>query len=382
MIYLDAAATAKYKNVDDIVVNTITTAMRDSWMNPSSLYATNIKEKINKCRINIADFIGAKPEEIIFTSGASESNNMAIRGWVDANINLAYLLNVITTPIEHKSVLEALDNRALCARHFYCDVDKYGRVDCESLEELLSKNPPHSTLITIGMANNEIGTIQDVKKIAEIVHKYNDVLHVDATQAFGHIPINVKELDIDMMSASGHKISPVLRGIGFLYKKNCINIHPLIYGAQEDGLRGGTENTYGILGLNKALEHCNVDEDIISELTNKRDYLIDNLILKFGCTLNGHDIDRLPNNVNVTFPQNISADSLLYMLDISEIRVSAGSACNAQSYEPSHVLKAIGLTNEKAMQTVRFTLPEDITYQDIDNAVDEICKVIKILETN
>lgn len=382
MIYLDAASTAKYSNVDDIIVNTMTTAMRDSWMNPSSLYAANIREKINKCRANIAEFIGANPEEIIFTSGASESNNMAIRGWVDANVNLAYFLNIVTTPIEHKSILEALENRGLCARKFYCDVDKYGRVDCDSLEELLSKHERHSTLVSIGMANNEIGTWQNIRKISKLVHKYGDILHVDATQAFGHVPIDVEYLGIDMMSCSGHKISPVLRGVGFLYKKDSVHIQPLIYGAQENEMRGGTENTYGILGLNKALEYRHVTMESMEELSKKRDYFIDYLEYKFNCKLNGHDIDRLPNNINVTFPHNITGESLLYMLDTSNIKVSVGSACNASSYEPSHVLKAIGLTNEEAMRTVRFTLPEDIEYREIDKVIEEIDKAIKLIETN
>ena len=381
MIYLDAASTAKYSNVDDIIVSTMTTAMRDSWMNPSSLYAANIKDKINKCRANIAEFIRANPEEIYFTSGASESNNWAIKGWVDANINLAYILNVVTTPIEHKSILDAMQNRALCTRKHYCDVDKYGFVDCESLAEILSKHERGSTLVSIGMANNEIGTIQDIKRIADIVHKYNDVLHVDATQCFGHIPIDVDELGVDMMSCSGHKISPVLRGIGFLYKKSDVHIEPLIYGAQENEMRGGTENTYGIIGLNKALEYCNFSYETMSELCDKRNYFIDALKTKFGCKLNGHRKCRLLNNINVTFPQSITSDSLLYMLDLSGIKVSVGSACNSHNYEPSHVLKAIGLGNREAMRSMRFTLPSDITYDEINCVIYEIEKSLKLLKS-
>jgi cysteine desulfurase len=232
------------------------------------------------------------------------------------------------------------------------------------------------------MANNELGTIQDIKKISELVHRYGSILHVDATQALGHISINVDELGIDMMSCSGHKISPVLRGIGFLYKKNCINIHPLIHGAQEGQMRGGTENTYSILGLNKALEFCDVGDDKIVELCEKRDHFISLLESKFGCKLNGHKEYRLPNNINVTFPQNIMGESLLYMLDISGIKVSVSSACNSKSIEPSYVLKAIGLSNEEAMRSVRLTLPDDITYQDIDCVIKEIDNAIKIIEAN
>lgn len=379
MIYLDSASTAKYSNIDDVIVNTITTAMQDSWMNPSSLYAANIKNKINKCRTNIAKFIGAKPEEIYFTSGASESNNWAIRGWFDANIFKRYL-NIVTTPIEHKSILEVVKSRRFSANVFYCDVNKSGFVNCEHLEEILYKCEFGSVLVSIIMANNEIGTIQNIKKISNIVHKYGDILHVDATQAFGHIPIDVEKLGVDMMSCSGHKISPVLRGIGFLYKRNDVNIQPLIYGAQENGLRGGTENTYGIIGLNKAVEYCDISDNKINERCNKRDYFICLLESKFGCKLNGDGFERLPNNINVTFPQNITSEALLYTLDLSEIKMSAGSACNSKSIEPSYVLKEIGLTDEQAIRTVRFTLSDDITYEEINHVIKEIEKAIKLIE--
>lgn len=383
MIYLDNAATAKYKNVDDIIVNTITNAMKDSWMNPSSLYASNVKNKVNKCRENISGFINAKPEEIIFTSGASESNNLAIRGWDDEIwLNTYKKSNIIATPIEHKSILELLENGNLGSTVHYCSVDEDGIVDFKSLQRLLSKCMINKepVLVSINMANNELGVIQQTKKISKLVHEYNGVLHVDATQAFGHIPIDVEELGVDMMSCSGHKISPVLRGIGFLYKKNGINIQPLIYGAQENGLRGSTENTYGIIGLSKALEYCDVSISAIEQLERKRDYFIDYLKFKFSCELNGHPISRLPNNVNVTFSQNITGESLLYLLDLSGIKCSVGSACNSKSYKASHVLTAIGLTDEQAMKAVRFTLPNDITYEEIDEVIEEIGKCLKLIE--
>ena len=382
MIYLDAASTAKYRNIDDIVVNTIMTAMQDSWMNPSSLYAANIKCKIDKCRANIAEFIGANAEEIYFTSGASESNNWAIRGWVDAKRFDDYgVINVITTYIEHKSILEAVSHLGSNVAVEYCNVNQYGTVKYDHLKFMLDifHNNKEPILVSIGMANNEIGTIQQIRKIADLVHEYEGVLHVDATQCFGHIPIDVEELGIDMMSCSGHKISPVLRGIGFLYKRNGIDIQPLIYGAQESKMRGGTENTYGIIGLNKALEYCDLSEKTTEELIRKRDYFIDYLKLKFNCKLNGHTESRLPNNVNVTFPNNITGESLLYVLDMSDIKISTGSACNSKEVEPSHVLKTIGLTDEETMRSVRFTLPDDITYQEIDKVIDDIDKAIKII---
>lgn len=382
MIYLDAAATANYQNKDDIIVDTITTVMRDSWMNPSSLYASNVREKINKCRANISKFIGAEPEDVYFTSGSSESNNWAIRGWIDNMLSNNYgKIHIITTLIEHKSILKLLENNdALEAKIHYCNIDGYGFVDYQDLERLLCKYQDQSILVSINMANNEIGTIQSVRMLSDLVHKYGGVIHTDATQALGHIPINVKELNIDMMSCSGHKISPVLRGIGFLYKKNNVNIRPLIYGIQENALRGGTENTYGIIGLSKAIEYCNLNNE--KEMCNKRNYFIDLLESKFGCTLNGHSAFRLPNNINVTFHQNITGESLLYILDMSGVKISVGSACNSHSYEPSHVLKAIGLSDEESMKTVRFSLSYDIEYKDIDDIINEIDKAIKIIEIN
>ena len=380
-IYLDAAATAKYTNVDDIIVDTMVTAMRDSWMNPSSLYATNVRSKIDKCRKNIADFINAKPEEIVFTSGASESNNMAIRGWVDNMlVSQSNMIHVITTPIEHKSILKAIENDALGAIVHYCDVDRHGFVDYKSLERLLNRYKNNPILVSIGTANNEIGTIQDLAKISKLVHEYGGILHVDSTQALGHIPIDVEELGVDMLSASGHKISPVLRGVGFLYKRNGVNIKPLIYGAQEQGLRGGTENTCGIIGLSKALEYCDFSYEVMSEMRDKRDFFISQLESKFGCKLNGHRRCRLLNNINVSFPKNIYGESLLYVLDMSGIKVSTSSACNSKSIEPSYVLTSIGLTKEEAIRSVRFSLPNDITYDEINKVISEIDKAIKILE--
>lgn len=376
-IYLDNAATSQYKEKDDIIVDVITRAMKKYWNNPSSLYATDIKEEIDKCRANIAKFIGAKPNEIYFTSGSSESNSWAIKGWEDCNIECNSY--IITTPIEHKSILKAIENPNLSSFTYYCDVDKYGMVDLNSLEDLLNNKGNKSVLVSICMANNEIGTCQHIPMISDLVHKYGGILHIDATQAFGHIPINVEELGIDMMSCSGHKISPVLRGVGFLYKRNGIEIAPLIHGTQEQGLRGGTENTYGIIGLSRAIDYCDVSIDTIEEMIEKRDYFINQLETKFGCKLNGHNEYRLPNNISVTFSQDITAESLLYVLDLSNIQISTGSACNSKSIKPSYVLKAIGLTDEEAMRTVRFTLSEDITYEDIDYVCDEIEKAIKLI---
>ncbi len=381
-MYLDVAATSNYKNTDDIVIETMTDAMKNLWMNPSSLYSVNVKEVIDKCRVDIAKFINAKPDEIIFTSGASESNNTAIRGWVDEIWLKSFKTPcVISTKIEHKSVINLLEEGNLGSIIKYCMVDKYGIVDCESLEGLLFMYNKAPILVSVHMANNELGSIQPIKEIADLVHKYNGILHVDATQAFGKIPVDVEKLDIDMMSISGHKVSPVLKGIGFLYKRNNIKIQPLIYGTQENGFRGGTTNTFGIIGLAKALEFCDVSEYKIREMHSKRDYFIGCLETKFGCKLNGHPTKRLPNNINVTFPQNVTGESLLYMLSMSDIFISTGSACNSHTIEPSYILKEIGLTNEDAMKTIRITLPDDITFEQIDKMIDEIDKSFKIIES-
>ena len=379
-IYLDVAATAK-NEVDDIIINTITDAMKEYWMNPSSLYATNVKKEIDKCRANIAKFIGAKQSEIYFTSGSSESNSWAVRGFADKVWeDMCNTAHIITTRTEHKSILNAVKNDCLDACRNYCNVDEYGMVDLNDLEELLKSYKHLSTLVTINMANNEIGTCQHVSMISDIVHKYGGILHVDATQALGHIPINVEEFGIDMMSCSGHKISPVLRGVGFLYKKNGIEIAPLIYGTQENNLRGGTENTYGIIGLSKAIDYCDVSHRAIEELSSKRDYFIHLLRLKFGCKLNGHSEYRLPNNISVILPDGVYGESVLYMLETSDVFISTSSACNSRSIMPSHVLKAIGLSNEEAMRSIRISIPNNITYEEINYFIQELDKIIKIIK--
>lgn len=380
MFYLDAASTSDYKEVDDIIVDTMTNAMKTYWQNPSSLYASNVKDVINICRKQVADFIGAKSNEIYFTSGASESNNMAIRGWVDEELKDGYkAITIITTPIEHASILKLVKSRTLDAHIRFCDVDEFGVIDYRSLKTLLYFCDDEPILVSVHMANNEIGTIQDIKRISELVHKYGGVLHVDATQAFGHIPIDVEELGIDMISASGHKISPVLKGVGFLYKKNGIDIQPLICGSQENELRGGTENTFGIIGLSKAVELCDISQEKIDDMHNKQDYFIKLLESKFGCKLNGSQC-RLPNNINVILPDGVMGESVLYMLSMSDIFISTSSACNSHSIKPSVVLKNIGLTDEEAMRSIRITMPDNITYEDIDYFISELDKTIKIIK--
>lgn len=368
MIYMDAASTAELSDIDDIIIDEITKSMQEYWYNPSSLYSESqaTKEKINECRSNIAKFINAKPEEIYFTSSGSETNNWVLQGFVKQCKKEGKLPYIITSDIEHSSILECLKSFDMDVQRDYVPVDKYGTIDIDYLKKLLELNRcnkvgRYEILVSIQFANNEIGTIQSIKRIAEIVHAYDGIFHTDAVQVFGKYPIDVTEDCIDLMTVSGHKISPVLKGTAFLYKKDDVNIQPLIHGSQENELRGGTENTFGIIGLSKAVEYCNTSFDNLKYKTDVRNELIKILEERFNCKLNGLSGYRLDNNINVTLPNTIG-ESLLYTLDLSNVYISTGSACNAKYFKPSHVLKAIGLTDEEAMRTVRITLPDLSNY--------------------
>ena len=379
-IYLDAASTTKVKPE---VVEVMLPYFTEQYYNPSSLYspATKIKEDIERARKIVGNFIGANGNEIYFCSGGSEANCLAIGGFCHRhNLNNTKPV-VITSTIEHKSVMECVKN--MIADVYYISVDNNGLIKLDDFAKLLTNvclwGKP--LLVSFQLVNNELGTIQRIKNVSEMLRQVGGLLHVDAVQGLGQIPINVNELGVDMLSASGHKLGAP-KGIGFLYKRNGIDISPLIYGSQMEGLRGGTENVSGIIGMAKAVELCNVnDEDKIREMQSKRDYFIGCLEYKFGCKLNGHPTERLPNNINVTFPQNINGESLLYMLDMSGVAISTGSACNSKSIQPSYVLKEIGLSNDEAMRTIRISLPNDITYEQIDCVIGEIDKAIKLIET-
>ena len=379
MIYLDNAATTKPKKE---VIDAMVPYLTEKWHNPSSLYnpATKIKKDIEGAREIVSNFIGANSDEIYFCSSGSEANCWTITGFCHNHNLLNEKPVIITSTIEHKSILECVKN--MIADVYYIDVDEYGFIKTDELAKLLTNRClwGKSVLVSIQLANNEIGTIQKIKNISEMLNQCGGWLHVDAVQAFGRIPIDVNELGIDMLSASGHKIG-CPKGIGFLYKRNNVNISPLIYGSQMNGMRGGTENVPYIIGLAKAVELCNLSNNEINEMNFKRNYFAGCLGYKFGCKLNGHASQRLPNNINVTFPQNINGESLLYMLDISNIQISTGSACNSKSVEPSHVLKAIGLTNEESMRTIRISISNETTYEEIDYVINEIDNAIKIIES-
>lgn len=379
-VYLDEAATTRPRQE---VVKAMMSYFSDQWYNPSSLYssANRIKNDIENARNTIGDFINADSKEIFFTSCGSESNCWAIQGFVNYWNRKGIFPSIITSVIEHKSILNCIDN--MVADTHYIPVDNNGFINIYSLDYILDhismidSAPMDSVLVSIQFANNEIGTIQNIKQIAKLVHKYGAVFHTDAIQAFGHIPIDVQELDIDMLSASGHKINAP-KGIGFLYKKNIIKIDPLIYGSQMDGMRGGTENTAFIVGMAKAVELIQKDKEYNLRLTVLRNNFISEL-KALGCKVNGSLEERLPNNINVTLPQNITGESMVYMLDLDGIAIATGSACNSHSIEPSHVLKAIGLSDNDAAKTVRITLPYNITMDEIDKVISKIKTNIVLL---
>lgn len=379
MIYLDNAATTKPKKE---VIGAVMPYMTEMWFNPSSMYgkAVEVKGAIEEARYNVAKFINAQPEEIYFTSGASESNNWCIRGWVDSYNIKKITPHIITTRLEHKSIINAIHNRNLNAEIHYINNDENGLIDYSHLKKLLWYYEGEPILVSVCAANNEIGTIQDISSISKIVHAAGGILHMDATQALPNMPIDVKFFGIDMLSGSGHKLG-AFKGTGFLYIKNGVEIEPLIYGNQERGSRGGTENVIGIIGLGEAVFNLDFNVDSILQMIDKREYFIEELKNKFNCKLNGDEIERLPNNINITFPQNITGEALLYTLDLSDMHISTGSACNSKEVTASHVLKAIGLSDEEAARTIRITLSEDTTYEEIDEFIEELGKAIELIES-
>lgn len=372
LIYLDNAATTKVKPE---VVDEMLPYFTEEFGNPSSVYSFAAKNKtvIEKAREMIAASINAKPKEIYFTGGGSESDNMAIKGIARAYKDKGR--HIITSKIEHHAVLHSL--RALEKDGYevtYLDVDEYGVVKLDELKKAIRDD---TILITIMFANNEIGTIEPVKEIGQIAKEHGILFHTDAVQAYTQVPIDVKELNIDLMSASGHKINGP-KGIGYIYIKSGINIEPLIDGgAQERNRRAGTENVPAIVGLKKAAELAiaNMEERVAYE-SELRDYLIKSVMERIPYTrLNGDRHNRLPNNTNFCF-QFIEGETLLIMLDMEGICGSSGSACTSGSLDPSHVLKAIGLPDEIAHGSLRLTLSEETTKEDIDYVVDKLDKIV------
>lgn len=376
MIYLDSSATTKVKPE---ILEAMIPYFTDKWYNPSSLYSPSVEVKndIESARETVGNFIGAGGNEIYFCSCGSEADNWAIKG-VAKIMAKKGKRHLITTTIEHHAVLNSM--KALEKDGFeitYLPVDKYGLITLKQVQDVIR---PDTALVSIMYANNEIGSIEPISEIGELCHKNNVLFHTDAVQAVSNIKINVEKQNIDLLSMSAHKFGTP-KGIGALYIKNGIEVANLIDGgSQMDGRRAGTENVPYIIGMAKAVELCDINAQKTKELCDKRDYFIKRLVEEFGCTVNGSLEYRLVNNVNVTFPQNITGESLLYTLNMSNIFISVGSACNSHSFQPSHVLEAIGLSDEEAMRSVRFSLSDDITYEDIDYVIQEIGKAIMLIE--
>ena len=371
-IYLDNAATTKTRPE---VVEAMLPYFTELYGNPSSIYefSTPVKQAVADARATIARSIGANDNEIYFTGGGSESDNWALKETAEAYHDKGK--HIITSKIEHHAILhtcEYLEKHGFEVT--YLDVDEFGTV---KLEELKKAIRPDTILISIMFANNEIGTIQPIKEIGAIAKEHGILFHTDAVQAYGHVPINVDDLGIDMMSASGHKVNGP-KGIGFLYIRKGVKIRSFIHGgAQERKRRAGTENVPGIVGFGKAAEIAmKTMEQRAEHESGLRDYLIERVMAEVPYTrVNGHRTMRLPNNVNFAF-QFIEGESLLIMLDGKGICGSSGSACTSGSLDPSHVLLAIGLPHEIAHGSLRLTLSEDNTREEMDFVAESIKAIV------
>ncbi len=372
IIYLDNAATTK---TAPEVVEAMLPFFSEKYGNPSSVYgiAGDSKKAVTDARETIAKSLGAQTNEIYFTAGGSEADNWALIAAAEAYGEKGK--HIITSAIEHHAVLntcEYLEKRGYEVT--YVGVDEHGAL---KLNELRRAIRPDTILISVMFANNEIGTLQPVKQIGEIAKEHGILFHTDAVQAYGQLPISVDEYHIDMLSASGHKLNGP-KGIGFLYIRKGVKIRSFVHGGQQErGRRAGTENVAGIVGLGKAVERA---YRIMKEKTEKeiqlRDYLIRRIMQEISYTrLNGDARNRLPNNANFSF-QFIEGESLLIMLDMKGICASSGSACTSGSLDPSHVLLAIGLPHEIAHGSLRLTLSDETTKEDIDFTVDVIRETV------
>lgn len=376
-IYLDNAATTQvYPEVFEAMKPYFT----EYYANPSSIYsfADQAKKAVDESRKAIADFIGARTEEIYFTAGGSESDNWAIKATARAYGDKGK--HIITSKIEHHAVLhtcQELEKQGFEVT--YLDVDENGIVLIDELKKAIR---PDTILITIMTANNEIGTIEPIAEIGAIAKEHGILFHTDAVQAFAHIPMNVDEMNIDMLSASGHKFNGP-KGVGFMYIRRGVKIGSFVHGgAQERQRRAGTHNVTGIVGMAKALElaKASMDERIAYE-TELRDYLIKRVTEEIPYSrLNGDRVKRLPNNANFCF-RFIEGESMLILLDQNGICGSSGSACTSGSLDPSHVLLAIGLPHEIAHGSLRLTLSEKNTKEEIDFVVDKLKGIIERLRS-
>ena len=376
-IYLDNAATTQtYPEVLDAMLPFFT----EHYGNPSSIYsfAGEAGKAVDEARRTIASAIGADASEIYFTGGGSESDNWALKATAEAYASKGK--HIITSKIEHHAILHTCEWLAKYGIEVtYLDVDENGLVSPEALKAAIR---PDTILVSIMTANNEIGTIEPIAELGRIAHEAGALFHTDAVQAFGHIPINVDEMNIDMLSASGHKFNGP-KGIGFMYIRKGVKIRSFIHGgSQERSRRAGTHNVPGIVGMAKAASLAveQMNERMAYE-TKLRDHLIERVLHEIPYVrLNGHRTNRLPNNANFCF-RFIEGESMLILLDQNGICGSSGSACTSGSLDPSHVLLAIGLPHEIAHGSLRLTLSEKTTMEDIDFTVDKLKEIIERLRS-
>ena len=375
MIYADNAATTK---MSETAVQTMISLMNENWGNPSSLYVhgQNAKEALEKAREDIAAVIGADPREIIFTSGGSEADNQAIRSAAALGAKKGKK-HIVSTAFEHHAVLHTLE--ALKAEGFeitLLDVHENGLVVPEEVEKAIRDD---TCLVTIMYANNEIGTIQPIREIGSICRRKQVLFHTDAVQAIGHIPVDVEKDGIDMLSASAHKFHGP-KGVGFLYARKGIRLTTLIEGgAQERGRRAGTENVPGIAAMAAALkETVSGMEEKAARVAGMRDRLIAGLSRIPHSALNGDAAQRLPGNVNFCF-EGIEGESLLLLLDDKGICASSGSACTSGSLDPSHVLLAIGRVHDVAHGSLRLSIGENTTEDEVDYIIQSVKEVVEYL---
>ena len=376
-IYLDYAATTP---CDPKVIEVMLPYFNKKFGNASTLYSFGQEAKIaiEEARKKIASCIGAENSEIIFTSGGTESNNTALKGFVYANREKGN--HIITSAVEHHSITETckfLEIQGL--KITYIPVDKYGLVNPQDIKKAITDK---TILVSIMHANNEIGTIQPIKEISKITKERGIYFHTDAVQTFGHIPVNVNDLSIDLLSASAHKLYGP-KGVGFLFIRRGTKIAPFIHGGgQEKKRRASTENVPGIVGFGKAVELAMDEMEIeMKRLSILRDKLIEGILDRIGnVKLNGHPIDRLPNNINVLIGY-IEGEAMILRLDLEGIACSTGSACASSSLEPSNVLLAIGLSHELAHSSLRFTLGRFNNEEDIDYALEVLPAVVKKLRS-
>ena len=367
MVYADNAATTR---ISDSVFDKMVPFLREQYGNASNLYSFGVKSRraIESARSYVATAIKATPEEIIFTSGGSEGNS-----WILSSITSG---SIITSSIEHPSVLNAchaLKKRGI--RITYLPVDNNGIVSIEALKNSISSD---TKLVSIMLANNEIGTIQPIAEIGAFLKENNILFHTDTVQAVGHIPIDVQELNVDFLTASAHKFYGA-KGVGFVYKRSDVDLPSYIWGGhQENGIRAGTENVAGIVGLSCALEKSITEMSIITkrlgEITEYVTKEINSHIPE--AKISAYKADRLPGIINITF-DGVTGESLMHLLDLKGICISTGSACTSDKNEPSHVLKAIGLSDKRALSAIRISFGRYNTFQDAKSIATEIVKTYK-----